>query len=48
VIAKEGRWHPRKNDFTNADFEEATEFLKSNNLVPERKGKLVKDKTTRE
>jgi type I restriction enzyme S subunit len=44
AIAKEGRWHPRKNDFADADFEEAVGFLKLNNLVPEGKGKPVKDK----
>lgn len=40
-IAKEGRWHEKKNRFADNDFVEAVEFLKTNNLLPEGKGKLV-------
>lgn len=43
-IAKEGRWHQKKNRFTDKDFENAIEFLKTNDLVPEGMGKLVTEK----
>ncbi|MCC6286758.1 MAG: restriction endonuclease subunit S [Chitinophagaceae bacterium] len=44
-IAKEGRWHQKKNRFTDKDFENAIEFLRTNDLVPEGNGKLVLEKS---
>lgn len=41
AIAKEAKWHEKKNRFSNSDIKEAIEFLKTNHLEPKGKGKLV-------
>ncbi|HMG83473.1 MAG TPA: restriction endonuclease subunit S [Ferruginibacter sp.] len=43
-IAKEGRWHARKSDFTNEDFQEAVNFLIANKMEPIGNGKIVEFK----